>query len=193
MDPLQNKGANGHSDHHNGEQAKHALDTLELVQQKHYLSAMVLFCGLGLHSTLVGLSHKYLAAIAIGCSMHKSVMSLRHAGCAALAFAVLTPFGIRLQAHRGAARHRGEAQGAASQSPGLRDDELLLLCRAAAEQAEPTQPARHNNSGKEMGSSFPNGVIPYISALILPISWDETRTPDTRLQKRVWLQSIHGA
>lgn len=104
-----------HHNHHHGQQEKHALDTFELLQEKNYLSAVILFCGLGLHSILAGLalgssaenkqiitlgiailSHKYLAAFAIGCSLYKSVIgsSLKKNIFIAISFAVLTPFGI---------------------------------------------------------------------------------------------------
>ena len=76
-------------------------------------SGLILFCGLGLHSVLAGLalgsstvnqtiialgiailSHKYLAAFAIGCSMHKSSMSLQKTMAIAVSFGSLTPIGI---------------------------------------------------------------------------------------------------
>jgi len=102
-----------HVDHHHGEHAKHAMDTFELMQQKHYLSGLILFCGLGLHSVLAGLalgsstvdktvialgiailSHKYLAAFAIGCSLLKSAISLQKTMVFAALFGMLTPIGI---------------------------------------------------------------------------------------------------
>lgn len=92
---------------------RHSLDAFNLMQRQHYISGIILFCGLGVHSMLAGLalgstlksttivalgiailSHKYLAAFAIGCSLHKSSVSLRTSTVFAVSFAMLTPTGI---------------------------------------------------------------------------------------------------
>ena len=110
-----NTKLNIHHDHHHGDSERNALDTFELMQEKMYFSAIILFCGLGLHSILAGLalgsslqneeiivlgiailSHKFLAAFAIGCSLYKSRVgkSLKKSVFIATSFGLLTPSGI---------------------------------------------------------------------------------------------------
>ena len=104
-----------HTDHHHGMAEQHAADGLELLQEKSYLSAIMLLLGLGLHSFLAGLafgaavneiqviiigiailSHKYLASFALGCSIYKSYIgkSLIASVGIAIFFSILTPSGI---------------------------------------------------------------------------------------------------
>lgn len=85
-----------HHDHHHGHVRKHTEDMLVLLNEKNYFSSIVLLVGLGLHSFLAGLalgassedsellslgvailSHKYLAAFAIGVPMSKAKMTLK--------------------------------------------------------------------------------------------------------------------
>ena len=104
-----------HKNHHHGVPEQHTADTMELLQEKHYFSSIMLLLGLGLHSFLAGLalgasykektvivltigilSHKYLASFALGCSIYKSYIgkSLIFSVGIAIFFSILTPSGI---------------------------------------------------------------------------------------------------
>ena len=92
---------------------EHGAELFELLVQKNYLTGIVLLIGLGLHSFLAGvalgstiskdqavalgiaiISHKYLAAFALGVPLYKSKMKLMISIGIALLFGCLTPLGI---------------------------------------------------------------------------------------------------
>eukprot|EP00486_Rosalina_sp_Unknown_P009536 CAMPEP_0201590666 /NCGR_PEP_ID=MMETSP0190_2-20130828/180542_1 /ASSEMBLY_ACC=CAM_ASM_000263 /TAXON_ID=37353 /ORGANISM="Rosalina sp." /LENGTH=413 /DNA_ID=CAMNT_0048047309 /DNA_START=14 /DNA_END=1255 /DNA_ORIENTATION=- len=94
---------------------EHGAELFELLVQKNYLTGIVLLIGLGLHSFLAGvalgsseqenqavalgiaiISHKYLAAFALGVPLYKSKMKLIISVGTAILFGCLTPLGIGL-------------------------------------------------------------------------------------------------
>eukprot|EP01084_Bolivina_argentea_P267282 453661_1 len=99
----------------NDDMDEHGAEIFQLLVQKNYLTGIVLLIGLGLHSFLAGvalgsstaenqaialgiaiISHKYLAAFALGVPLYKSEINLCFNIGIALLFGCLTPLGIGL-------------------------------------------------------------------------------------------------
>eukprot|EP01084_Bolivina_argentea_P172495 298811_1 len=91
----------------------HGEDLLTFMEKKNHFTGFVLLIGLGLHSFLAGIgfgasseikqafalaiaivSHKYLAAFALGCPFYKSGVAFKKQVVIALIFSVITPLGI---------------------------------------------------------------------------------------------------